>query len=134
MHARGGSAGERESPISAVPAPLREISSLIGNAEFGTRFLPVDRYVHQEQFAEWQEVAEAMGFLGIAAEPLVRSSCRAGFLLHKVAKKARNFPEGEIRNRCSLFRLYAVSHGSNVTSFVSNAYPLHPIMHPWPGG
>jgi lipoic acid synthetase len=46
----------------------------------GTRFLPVERYVPPEQFAAWQAEALAMGFLGVAAGPLVRSSYRAGEL------------------------------------------------------
>lgn len=43
----------------------------------GTRFLPVDRYVPPAQFEEWQQAALAMGFKGVAAGPLVRSSYRA---------------------------------------------------------
>jgi lipoic acid synthetase len=46
-----------------------------GGAE--SRFLPVDRFVPPEQFAAWEEAARAMGFKGVAAGPLVRSSYRA---------------------------------------------------------
>jgi lipoyl synthase len=46
----------------------------------GTRFLPVDRYVPPETFAEWERAAIAMGFKGAVAGPLVRSSYRAGEL------------------------------------------------------
>ena len=46
----------------------------------GTRFLPVDRYVPPEQFAAWEQAAREMGFEGVAAGPLVRSSYRAGEL------------------------------------------------------
>ncbi len=51
----------------------------------GTRFLPVDRYVHPDQFAEWESEARAMGFGGVAAGPLVRSSYRAGQLMQEAA-------------------------------------------------
>lgn len=47
----------------------------------GTRFLPVDRYVHPDQFDEWENEARALGFRGVAAGPLVRSSYRAGLLM-----------------------------------------------------
>jgi lipoic acid synthetase len=46
----------------------------------GTRFLPVDRYVLPEQFAAWETTARQLGFKGVAAGPLVRSSYRAGEL------------------------------------------------------
>ena len=46
----------------------------------GTRFLPVDRYVEPRQFEVYEAAALAMGFKGVAAGPLVRSSYRAGEL------------------------------------------------------
>jgi lipoic acid synthetase len=39
--------------------------------------LPVDRYVHPEEFAELQRVGEQMGFGQVASGPLVRSSYHA---------------------------------------------------------
>lgn len=53
------------------------------------RHLPVVEYVHPDQFARYQELAEAMGFLYVASGPLVRSSYRAGEL----------FLEGLIRSQ-----------------------------------
>jgi lipoic acid synthetase len=50
------------------------------------RFLPVDRYVHPDQFAVWAEQARAMGFGAVASGPLVRSSFRAGLLLEEARK------------------------------------------------
>jgi lipoic acid synthetase len=38
---------------------------------------PVDRYVKPEEFFRWAQTAESMGFIGVAAGPLVRSSYRA---------------------------------------------------------
>jgi lipoyl synthase len=46
----------------------------------GERFLPVDRYVTPQQFNDYAEAARAMGFAGVAAGPMVRSSFRAGVL------------------------------------------------------
>jgi lipoic acid synthetase len=55
----------------------------------GTRFLPVDRFVPPEQFDAWKRTAEEIGFLGVAAGPLVRSSYRAGVLMQE-AENLRN--------------------------------------------
>jgi lipoic acid synthetase len=44
------------------------------------RHLPVARWVPPQEFAELKTVAEEIGFLGVLAGPLVRSSYRAGRL------------------------------------------------------
>ncbi|MFF1615869.1 lipoyl synthase, partial [Amycolatopsis sp. NPDC058278] len=44
------------------------------------RHHPVDRWVKPEEFVEHSRAAEAMGFAGVMAGPLVRSSYRAGRL------------------------------------------------------
>lgn len=49
----------------------------------GARFLPVDRYVPPEQFDAWEQAAREIGFKGVAAGPLVRSSYRAGELFEQ---------------------------------------------------
>ncbi len=41
---------------------------------------PIDRWVKPEEFVHWSDVAEGMGFKGVMAGPLVRSSYRAGRL------------------------------------------------------
>ncbi len=46
----------------------------------GTRFVPVDRFVTPERFEQFRREAYEMGFQGVAAGPLVRSSYRAGEL------------------------------------------------------
>lgn len=48
------------------------------------RQLPVDRYVPPAEFANYQTKAESLGFRGVAAGPLVRSSHRAEALWHKI--------------------------------------------------
>jgi lipoic acid synthetase len=46
----------------------------------GARHLPVTEFVLPAQFAEYQRLAESMGFLYVASGPLVRSSYKAGEL------------------------------------------------------
>jgi lipoic acid synthetase len=49
--------------------------------------LPVARFVTPEEFDEWREKALAMGFSGVAAAPLVRSSYHAHELYLKAKKR-----------------------------------------------
>jgi lipoic acid synthetase len=58
------------------------------------RHLPIDRWVTPAEFVEIKEEAEAIGFLGVLAGPLVRSSYRAGRLwAQSMARKGRPLPE-----------------------------------------
>ncbi|GAA3877873.1 lipoyl synthase [Leifsonia kafniensis] len=58
------------------------------------RHLPVDRWVRPEEFLELKAEAEAIGFLGVLAGPLVRSSYRAGRLwAQSMQAKGRVIPE-----------------------------------------
>jgi lipoic acid synthetase len=57
------------------------------------RHLPVDRWVRPEEFIEIKEEAEEIGFLGVLAGPLVRSSYRAGRLwAQSMVAKGREIP------------------------------------------
>jgi lipoic acid synthetase len=59
------------------------------------RHLPVARWVRPEEFVEIKAEAEAIGFLGVLAGPLVRSSYRAGRLwAQSMAAKGRQLPAG----------------------------------------
>jgi lipoic acid synthetase len=59
------------------------------------RHLPVDRWVTPQEFVELKEIAEAIGFLGVLAGPLVRSSYRAGRLwARSMRSKGREIPAG----------------------------------------
>ncbi len=59
------------------------------------RHLPVDRWVRPEEFIEIKAEAEEIGFLGVLAGPLVRSSYRAGRLwAQSMVAKGREIPEG----------------------------------------
>ncbi|BDZ43287.1 lipoyl synthase [Paraoerskovia sediminicola] len=58
------------------------------------RHHPVDRWVRPEEFVELSEEAERIGFLGVMAGPLVRSSYRAGRLWGQaMSSKGRPVPE-----------------------------------------
>lgn len=46
--------------------------------------LPVERFVPPAEFASYQDKAESLGFRGVSAGPLVRSSHRAETLWHKI--------------------------------------------------
>ncbi len=57
------------------------------------RHLPVDRWVRPEEFIEIKAEAEEIGFLGVLAGPLVRSSYRAGRLwAQSMVAKGREIP------------------------------------------
>mgnify|MGYP000097261751 FL=1 len=74
--------GEREEEIMAVLSDLRAAGCemlTIGQYLRPSRdHLPVAEYVPPERFAAWAEWARAMGFVHVAAGPLVRSSFHAG--------------------------------------------------------
>lgn len=58
------------------------------------RHMPVDRWVHPEEFVELKEEAEGIGYLGVLSGPLVRSSYRAGRLYaQSMRAKGREIPE-----------------------------------------
>ena len=55
---------------------------------------PIDRWVRPEEFVHWSDVATDLGFKGVMAGPLVRSSYRAGRLwATAMAKWGRPVPE-----------------------------------------
>jgi len=51
-----------------------------------TRHHPVERWVKPEEFVEFAKYAEGLGFSGVLAGPLVRSSYRAGRLYEQAAR------------------------------------------------
>lgn len=65
---------------------LLTLGQYLSPGKTGTRFLPVDRFVPPEQFDAWKVAGYEMGFLGIAAGPLVRSSYRAGQLMDEATR------------------------------------------------
>jgi lipoic acid synthetase len=79
--------GERSEEIPAALADLRDAGIDIltmGLYLQPTGFhLPVDRWVHPDEFAEWKRVGEEMGIAHVEAGPLVRSSYHAGKQLRR---------------------------------------------------
>jgi lipoic acid synthetase len=58
------------------------------------RHHPVERWVKPEEFVHWSELAEQIGYQGVMAGPLVRSSYRAGRLWAQAMRKSgREIPE-----------------------------------------
>lgn len=82
--------GETDREVSEAMRRLREaevdlvtLGQYLAPGRPGERFLPVDRYVHPDQFAAWAGEARSLGFKAVASGPLVRSSFRAGGLLQE---------------------------------------------------
>ncbi|RSD23758.1 lipoyl synthase [Amycolatopsis eburnea] len=78
--------GMGETPDEVAPAMRDlvdagcEILTITQYLRPSPRHHPVDRWVKPEEFVEHSRAAEAMGFAGVMAGPLVRSSYRAGRL------------------------------------------------------
>lgn len=53
------------------------------------RHHPVERWVHPEEFVEYSQFAQRLGFAGVLAGPLVRSSYRAGRLYEQALGRHR---------------------------------------------
>jgi lipoic acid synthetase len=78
--------GERTVEVFQVLDDLRRIDcDLLTLGQYlqpTDRQLPVLRYIHPDEFEGYRDRAEALGFRGVAAGPMVRSSYRAENLLH----------------------------------------------------
>lgn len=84
--------GEEDDEVRQTLKDLREVGCDV--VTFGQylqptkRHLKVEKFVSPEAFKNWQNEAEAMGFLYVASGPLVRSSYRAGeFFMKGIIKK-----------------------------------------------
>lgn len=89
--------GETDAEITDAMRALRRagvelltLGQYLAPGRPGERFVPIARFVPPEQFAAWEDEALAMGFAGVAAGPLVRSSYRAAELLGKVGLQIEN--------------------------------------------
>ena len=86
--------GESEKEVVETLKDLRSIDCNV--ITFGQylrpqkRHLPVERYIPPQEFEQWREKAEDMGFMYCASGPLVRSSYRAGeFFMTSLIQKQR---------------------------------------------
>lgn len=89
--------GETPDEVRAALVDLHEAKTdLITITQYlrpSERHLPVDRWVKPQEFLEFQEFAQDLGFLGVMSGPLVRSSYRAGRLwATAMRKKGRSIP------------------------------------------
>ncbi len=94
--------GEERGEVSQALRDLKEagcdIITITQYLRPSPRHLPVDRWLRPEEFIEIKTEAEELGFLGVLAGPLVRSSYRAGRLwARSMAAKGRAVPE-ELRH------------------------------------
>ncbi|MDZ4659835.1 MAG: lipoyl synthase [Bythopirellula sp.] len=85
--------------LRSARVELLTLGQYLSPGKPGTRFLPVDRYVHPDQFEAWKNAAYEIGFLGVAAGPLVRSSYRAGLLMEE-AEQAQLQARSPLRGHC----------------------------------
>lgn len=73
--------GETPEEIRSALADLLEVNTKILTLgqylQPSPNHLPVERYIHPEEFNRWRETALDMGFQGVASGPFVRSSYRA---------------------------------------------------------
>jgi lipoyl synthase len=90
--------GEKDEDVMATLEDLRAID--VDVVTFGQylqptkKHLPVQEYVAEEKFAEWQRIGDEMGFKYVASGPLVRSSYKAGeFFLQNYLKEKREKAE-----------------------------------------
>ncbi len=83
--------GEERAEITAALADLREAGcELVTITQYlrpSPRHHPVDRWVPPEEFDELADQARGMGFAGVLAGPLVRSSYRAGRLYQQAIRQ-----------------------------------------------
>src|SRR5687767_994559 len=78
------------------------------------RHHPVERWVKPEEFVQHKETAEEIGFLGVMAGPLVRSSYRAGRLYAQAKQKRGDVLPENLRHL-----LEAGSAAQEITSLLS---------------
>jgi lipoic acid synthetase len=73
--------GERKPEIADALRRLRDVGvqilTLGQYLQPAKQYLPVDRWVTPDEFAEWKAFAEGIGFASVASGPMVRSSYHA---------------------------------------------------------
>jgi lipoic acid synthetase len=83
--------GEERAEVSAAMADLRaagcDLLTITQYLRPSVRHHPVDRWVPPEEFDELGEEARQLGFAGVMAGPLVRSSYRAGRLYRQAVSR-----------------------------------------------
>jgi len=81
--------GERDEEVEATLRDLREVEvKLLTLGQYlrpSADHLPVERYPSPQEFDRWEKRARALGFRGVVAGPLVRSSYHAEKLAGRLA-------------------------------------------------
>jgi lipoic acid synthetase len=90
--------GEQEDEIEQALHDLHDAGTdLITITQYlrpSSRHHPIDRWVKPEEFVQWSDLAEEIGFKAVMSGPLVRSSYRAGRLWAQAMKRwGRPVPE-----------------------------------------
>lgn len=90
--------GETPAEVSAALADLHDagcdIITITQYLRPSLRHHPIDRWVKPEEFLTHKETAQRIGFAGVMAGPLVRSSYRAGRLYAQaIAHRGEDVPE-----------------------------------------
>jgi lipoic acid synthetase len=83
--------GETEDEVKSLLSDLRgagcDIVTIGQYLQPSPEHLPVERYVHPDEFEEYRRQAEEMGFLGVASGPYVRSSYNARKILDSIRER-----------------------------------------------
>ena len=81
--------GETDEEVVETMRLLREIDvDIITIGQYlqpNKKLLSVERFPDPTKFEEWENIAEDLGFKGVASGPLVRSSYKSGTLLRKIS-------------------------------------------------
>jgi lipoic acid synthetase len=84
---------EIEQALRDLHAAGTDIVTITQYLRPSTRHHPIARWVHPEEFVHWSDLARELGFAGVMAGPLVRSSYRAGRLwAQAMASVGREIP------------------------------------------
>jgi lipoic acid synthetase len=86
-------AGETREEIAASIRDLADVEcAILTLGQYlspSPRHVPVERFVHPDEFAQWQRFAQELGFCHVESGPLVRSSYHAADQVdHAVAANA----------------------------------------------
>lgn len=84
--------GETFEEIVNVLYDLREVDcNIVTLGQYlrpSSNHVPIDRYVHPDEFKKLEKIGLEMGFLAVSAGPLVRSSYNASNIYKSILKKA----------------------------------------------
>jgi lipoyl synthase len=88
--------GETDEEIREVMRDLRsvdcDILTLGQYLQPSDKHLKVDRFVHPDEFKDWQEYGDSIGFLQVVASPLTRSSYHAEQVRELMKRNPRSQP------------------------------------------